>query len=92
MNAKEEITKACKELEEMLHKKNDSYGNSALKPIRVFSKADTEEQLLVRLDDKLNRIMNNQENAMGESTIDDILGYLVLLKVLRKRNKDDVEG
>ena len=30
---------------------------SALKPCRVFSKASAVEQLLVRIDDKLNRIM-----------------------------------
>ena len=37
--------------------KNRKYGNSALKPNRIFSKCSATEQLLVRIDDKLNRIM-----------------------------------
>jgi hypothetical protein len=37
----------------MLLSKNASYGNSALEPVRIFSKADPVEQLKVRLDDKV---------------------------------------
>ena len=36
--------------------KNQQYGDSALNPSRIFSKASAVEQLLVRIDDKLNRI------------------------------------
>ena len=70
----------CMEIATMLLKKNIAYGNSALEPIRVFSTASTSEQLLVRIDDKLNRIKNGVE-YQDEDAIDDLIGYLILLKV-----------
>lgn len=33
----------------MLVEKNRAYGDSALSPVRIFSKADPAEQLLVRI-------------------------------------------
>ena len=39
----------------MLVRKNASYGNSALDPVRIFSRASPIEQLRVRIDDKLDR-------------------------------------
>jgi hypothetical protein len=74
------IMRACLEIMEMLIKKNVSYGDSALSPIRIFSKADPDEQLKVRLDDKLNRIKNS-ESFLGDNDIDDMIGYLVLYKI-----------
>ena len=52
-----QIEKVCDEIKELLISKNRKYGNSALKPNRIFSKCSATEQLLVRIDDKLNRIM-----------------------------------
>ena len=75
------IQQVCKELADFLVKKNQAYGNSALEPIRVFSKAPTVEQLNVRLDDKLSRIFRGE--AAGEDVELDIMGYLVLKKVER---------
>lgn len=63
----------------MLIEKNRRYGNSALSPVRVFSKVDTEEQIKVRIDDKLSRVMSSQLDE-DEDVIDDLIGYLVLLK------------
>jgi hypothetical protein len=74
------IIRECLELAEMLINKNVSYGNSALNPIRIFSKADTVEQIKVRIDDKLNRLKNGS-SYMGDNDIDDMLGYLILLKI-----------
>jgi len=70
----------CLEIAEMLIQKNISYGNSALKPIRIFSKADSKEQIRVRIDDKINRIQNDQAFP-GDNDIDDLIGYLILLKI-----------
>ena len=50
------IAEICNDIRDLLLTKNRAYGNSALNPIRVFSKADAKEQILVRIDDKLNRI------------------------------------
>ena len=51
-----EIASICDDVKELLLYKNQNYGNSALEPARIFSKASAVEQLLVRIDDKLNRI------------------------------------
>ena len=76
------IWKACHEIAHMLIDKNISYGNSALEPVRVFSKADSREQLYVRIDDKLNRLMKGTDYP-GDNDIDDLIGYLILLKVAK---------
>ena len=67
------------EIERMLIEKNRSYGNSALDPVRILSKASPQEQLLVRMDDKLSRIVRG--DAAGEDTIADLVGYAVLYAV-----------
>ena len=83
------ITLVCDELKDFLLEKNESYGNSALDPIRLFSKADPIEQINVRLDDKLSRILRG--NDYGEDVEWDINGYLILKRVymeLRKGTKE----
>lgn len=65
--------------------KNRAYGNSALDPVRIFSSSDNVEQLKVRIDDKLSRFARGGEFP-GDNDIDDLIGYLVLLKVAL-RNK-----
>ena len=76
------IWAACHEIAHMLIDKNISYGNSALDPARIFSTADATEQLKVRIDDKLNRVKNNQGYA-GDNDIDDLIGYLILYKIAK---------
>lgn len=78
-----EISKVCNDLAEFLIEKNKAYGDSALSPVRIFSKASSEEQILVRLDDKLSRLARG--HAMGEDVFKDAMGYLVLWEVLRRR-------
>lgn len=76
----EEITSACLDILDLLLDKNIAYGNSALEPVRIFSTASTKEQILVRVDDKLSRIQRGSEYP-GDDTVNDLIGYLVLLKV-----------
>jgi hypothetical protein len=76
------IAEECDALKAMLLGKNDAYGNSALDPVRIFSKASPREQILVRLDDKLSRLSRGA--AAGEDVVKDILGYLILLRVLER--------
>jgi len=80
-----EITNVCNELKDLLIDKNNSYGNSALDPVRIFSKSDNVEQLMVRIDDKLSRFARGKEFP-GDNDIDDLLGYLILLKVAHRDN------
>lgn len=82
----------------MLVEKNRAYGNSALDPIRVFSKADPVEQLKVRLDDKLSRLKRGlgaeTSAADAEDVILDLIGYLVLLRIAvsTRRMRDQSAG
>lgn len=76
------IWAACHEIAKMLIDKNISYGDSALDPVRIFSKADPREQLHVRIDDKLNRLMKGTDYP-GDNDIDDLIGYLILLKIAK---------
>ena len=72
----------CDELKAMLLEKNRKYGDSALNPCRVFSRANAVEQILVRIDDKLSRIRNRQGDD-DEDAVMDLAGYLVLLMIKR---------
>ena len=76
------ISGVCDDIKELLIHKNRKYGNSALQPNRIFSKCSATEQLLVRIDDKLNRIMKGAGLlANDEDVVNDLIGYLVLLKI-----------
>ena len=82
------ISAVCDDIKELLIHKNRKYGNSALQPNRIFSKCSATEQLLVRIDDKLNRIMKGAGLiAKDEDVIDDLIGYLVLLKINLKKEQ-----
>lgn len=77
------IAEICDELKAMLLEKNRLYGNSALNPIRAFSKADRKEQLNVRIDDKISRLISGQLDDK-EDVIKDLIGYLILLLVAQR--------
>ena len=53
-----EVKYLLKELQDLLEEKNEAYGDSALNPIRLFSKVSAAQSLQVRIDDKLSRIKN----------------------------------
>lgn len=74
------IASKCDAIKAMLLAKNKAYGNSALDPVRIFSKANVREQILVRIDDKLSRIAKGN-SVPGEDTIADLIGYLHLLQI-----------
>jgi hypothetical protein len=81
MRFNEEVSKVLEEIQEMLVSKNEKYGNSALEPIGVFSKLSPQEGLLIRIDDKLKRIKNGSLDKDDEDVVNDLIGYLVLLKI-----------
>ena len=70
---------AVNEIVAMLAEKNKAYGNSALDPLRVFSDVSHDEQLNVRMDDKLSRIMRGNDG--GEDPVKDLIGYLFIKRV-----------
>jgi hypothetical protein len=81
----ERIALKCNQIRDMLLEKNLAYGDSALKPVRIFSSSAEDEQLLVRIDDKLSRIKRGK--ADNEDTVLDLVGYLILLLVARDNDK-----
>ena len=76
----ENLSTVLGDLETLLLQKNLKYGNSALEPIRVFSKASPKEQILVRIDDKLSRLTTTNIDE-DEDVLTDLIGYLILLKI-----------
>lgn len=75
-----DIATTCDEIKELLLEKNRKYGDSALSPLRVFSKCDPVEAILVRMDDKLSRIRTSDPEDAEDAYLD-LLGYLVLHRV-----------
>jgi hypothetical protein len=80
------IKEAADEVVDMLLRKNLAYGDSALNPLRVFSKADAGAGLRVRIDDKLSRI-RNQGFDDSEDTLQDLIGYLILYRAGQRAGK-----
>jgi hypothetical protein len=76
------INDECDSIKDMLLEKNKAYGNSAISPLRIMSRAGTLEQIRVRIDDKLSRM--SRGSAAGEDAEKDLIGYLVLLRVARR--------
>tara|TARA_R110000824_G_scaffold388201_2_gene583689 strand:- start:11313 stop:11678 length:366 start_codon:yes stop_codon:yes gene_type:complete len=75
------LREITREITELLISKNKAYGNTALNPTNVFSKLNATEAICARLDDKLARIKNKGINDETEDTVDDLIGYLLLLKM-----------
>ena len=85
----EEVSKALDQIQELLIAKNQKYGNSALEPLGVFSQLSPREGLLIRIDDKLKRIKNGSLANDDEDVVNDLIGYLVLLKIQGKESAVD---
>lgn len=83
------IRAECDAVKDMLLEKNAAYGDSALHPVRIFSKADTLEQINVRIDDKLSRLARG--SAAGEDTELDLIGYLILRRIAKIRAVETIK-
>jgi hypothetical protein len=77
----QQVKEVLNEIETLLISKNAKYGNSALEPLGVFSQLSAKQGLLVRIDDKLKRIKNGSLEKDDEDVVNDLIGYLVLLKI-----------
>ena len=75
------LDSVVKKVTDLLKEKNKAYGNTALNPPNIFSKLNSTEAICARLDDKLSRIQNRGINDDTEDTVDDVIGYLLLLKM-----------
>lgn len=77
----EKLDIIVKNVIDLLKEKNKAYGDSALNPAGIFSKLNATEALCARIDDKIMRIKNKGINDKTEDTVDDLIGYLLLLKM-----------
>lgn len=82
-----EITDAMKDL---LLYKNQKYGDSAINPKKVFYKGDSTNSILIRLDDKLGRVMSNTEDRPRVNDVCDIIGYCTLLLISMGVTPEDI--
>jgi hypothetical protein len=76
-----QVEEVLEQIQRMLIDKNRKYGNSALEPLGVFSQLSAKQGLLIRIDDKLKRIKNGSLEKDDEDVVNDLIGYLVLLKI-----------
>ena len=77
------IKQICNDMRDFLLQKNKAYGDSVANPIHIFAKSLTSlEQVDVRIDDKLNRLMRGTEYT-GDDTVKDLCGYLLLRMALQ---------
>jgi len=83
-----EITEAMREL---LLYKNQRYGDSALSPKQIFYKGDAVNSILIRIDDKLGRIMANTESTPRINDVADIIGYCTLLLIGIGAKPEDIQ-
>jgi len=77
----EKIKDYCLELSKFLIQKNIDYGNSLQNPISIFQQNKI-DGILGRIDDKLNRIKTVGINDKTEDSIEDLIGYLIHLKIM----------
>lgn len=82
----QDIVDLCDDIKNMLLEKNRKYGDSALNPTRIFSKASPVEQINVRIDDKLSRVLSGQVDEDEDVDLD-LIGYLVLRILAKRLNK-----
>jgi hypothetical protein len=91
MNTTDKIKQTMNELRDFLVSKNEQYGDSVMKPIRIFSDAPESAGIRIRIDDKLNRLMQGNDNMESdEDVVKDLIGYLTLL-LISMRDKDGLE-
>ncbi|AEC53103.1 hypothetical protein SCRM01_157c [Synechococcus phage S-CRM01] len=86
---RQDIIETCDRIKELLLSKNEKYGDAALNPARIMSKANPVEQILVRIDDKLNRISKGAGLlASDEDVVPDLAGYFILLIIALERQNE----
>ena len=87
----QKITEITDAMRELLLYKNQKYGDSALQPKQIFYKGDATNSILIRLDDKLGRIMANADETPRINDVADIIGYCTLLLIGMGATADDIQ-
>lgn len=78
-------------MKQLLLYKNQKYGDSAINPKKVFYKGDSTNSILIRLDDKIGRVMSNPDDKPRVNDVADIIGYCTLLLVSMGVTAEDLK-
>lgn len=87
----QKIKEITEGMQELLLYKNQKYGDSAINPKKIFYKGDSTNSILIRLDDKLGRIISNAEEKPRINDVADIIGYCTLLLISMGVTKEDLQ-
>lgn len=77
-------------MKDLLLYKNQKYGDSAINPKKIFYKGDSTNSILIRLDDKIGRVMSNTEEKPRVNDVCDIIGYCTLLLISMGVTAEDI--
>ena len=89
-NTQQKITEITEAIRDLLLYKNQKYGDSALNPKQIFYKGEATDSIMIRLDDKLGRIMANTDTTPRINDVADIIGYCTLLLVSMGATVEDI--
>ena len=76
---------------DLLLYKNRKYGDAAINPKKIFYKGDSTNSILIRLDDKIGRVMSSTEEKPRVNDVADIIGYCTLLLVSMGITSEDLK-
>lgn len=85
---KDDIVRVCNNTKNLLVKKNQAYGDSALNPLGIFGNGDAVVSLGARMDDKLMRLKSLGIGKDSVDTLYDLHGYITLLIIAIERKED----
>jgi hypothetical protein len=91
---KDDIKRVCDNTKNLLVKKNEAYGDSALNPLGIFGNGDAVVSLGARMDDKLMRLKGLGIGKESIDTLYDLHGYITLLIIAieRKENLNSLDS
>ena len=78
-------------MKSLLLYKNRKYGDSAINPKKIFYKGDSTNSILIRLDDKIGRVMSNTDDKPRVNDVADIIGYCTLLLISMGVTAEDLK-
>jgi hypothetical protein len=85
---KDDIKRVCDNTKNLLVKKNEAYGDSALNPLGIFGNGDAVVSLGARMDDKLMRLKSLGIGKESIDTLYDLHGYITLLIIAIERKEN----
>ena len=90
IETQKKITELLDGMKDLLLYKNQKYGDSAINPKKIFYKGDSTNSILIRLDDKLGRVISNPDEKPRVNDVADIIGYCTLLLISMGVTPEDI--